>query len=129
MVMPLQKLDTRRVVVVEDDPTIGVLIASILAEEGYAPIVVPDGRQALRVVREIRPDAITLDLELPGMNGRDLLRRLVDVEPSRPLPVVVISASTEVLSRDERRLVARTLSKPFDLFDLVRAVDDVVTKC
>jgi CheY-like chemotaxis protein len=115
----------RRVVVVEDDPAISVLMASVLADAGYIPFVVQDGLQALRVVRELHPDVITLDLELPGMDGHTVLRGLERDDPGRPLPVVVVSASTDDLSRAERRLVCETLTKPFDVFDLVRAVDAV----
>jgi CheY-like chemotaxis protein len=118
----------RRVVVVEDDPAIGVLMASVLSDAGYVPVVVQDGLQALRAVRDLHPDAITLDLELPGVDGHTVLRRLEHDEPDRPLPVVIVSASTDALSGEELGLVAETLTKPFDLFDLVRAVDSVVER-
>jgi len=113
------------VVVVEDDPSIAVLIAAILSDEGYTPFVVMDGRQAVQAVREVRPQVVTLDLELPGIDGRAVLRRLVDDAPGGQPRVVVVSASTDGLSRDERRLVARTLTKPFNVVDLLRAVEDV----
>jgi CheY-like chemotaxis protein len=123
MYPPQPDSSMKRVVVVEDDPAIGVLMASVLADAGYVPIVVQDGGQALRVVRELRPDAITLDLQLPGVDGHMLLRKLEGDEQHRPLPVVVVSASTDELSRDERGLVSETLTKPFDLNDLIRAVE------
>lgn len=118
----------KRVVVVEDDPAIGVLMASVLADAGYAPVVVHDGRQALQVVRELHPDAITLDLQLPGVDGHALLRGLECDDSARPLPVVVVSASTDELSRAERVLVTETLTKPFDINDLVRAVEQAVDR-
>src|SRR5947207_12887430 len=108
----------KRVVVVEDDPAIGVLMASVLADAGYIPLLVQDGLQALRIVRELHPDAITLDLELPGVDGHTVLKRLERDEPNRPLPVVIVSGSTDELTRAERGLVAGTLTKPFDLFEL-----------
>ena len=123
MYPPQPDSSMKRVVVVEDDPAIGVLMASVLADAGYVPIVVQDGGQALRVVRELRPDAITLDLQLPGVDGHMLLRKLEGGEQHRPLPVVVVSVSTDELSRDERGLVSETLTKPFDLNDLIRAVE------
>ena len=86
MVTPHAEHAIKRVVVVEDDPAIGVLMASVLADAGYAPFVVQDGWQALRLVRELRPDAITLDLQLPGFDGHALLRKLEGDESHRPLP-------------------------------------------
>lgn len=118
----------KRVVVVEDDPAIGVLMASVLSDAGYVPVVVQDGLQALRAVHDLHPDAITLDLELPGVDGHTVLRRLERDEPDRPLPVVIVSASTGSLSGEELGLVAETLTKPFDLVELVRAVDSVVER-
>jgi DNA-binding response OmpR family regulator len=118
----------KRVVVVEDDPSIAVLIAAILSDEGYTPFVVMDGRQALKAVREVRPQVVTLDLSLPGLDGRTVLRRLSDCAPETRPRVVVVSASADGLSRDERRMVARTLPKPFNLIDLIRAVEDECTR-
>jgi DNA-binding response OmpR family regulator len=120
--------EPKKVVVVEDDPSVAVLIAAILADEGFAPFVVRDGRKALQAVRELQPDVVTLDLHLPGLDGHAVLRRLVSVDIEHRPSVVVVSASTDELSRDERRMIARTLTKPFDLCDLVEAVEDVVGK-
>ncbi|MGE3269044.1 MAG: response regulator [Chloroflexota bacterium] len=116
------------VVVVEDDPSIAVLIATTLESAGYLPRVVQDGRRALQVVRELQPDVITLDLELPGLDGRAVLRRLCAETPEDALPVVVVSGSISLLSRDERRLVARLLPKPFSINELIEAVDAVAER-
>jgi CheY-like chemotaxis protein len=118
----------KRVVVVEDDPDIAMLIAAILEDAGYWPCVVKNGRQALQVIRELQPDAITLDLELPGFDGQTVLQRLVADNPAAHLPVVVVSGSTELLSSDERLLIACALTKPFDVIDLVDAIDAVVAR-
>ena len=115
----------RHVVVVEDDPSIAVLIAAILSDEGYTPFVVLDGRHAVRAVHEIRPRVITLDLELPGLDGRAVLRRLAGEDSTRSAPIVVVSANADELSQEDRRLAARALRKPFNVTDLVDAVDDV----
>ena len=118
----------KRVVVVEDDPDIAMLIASILEDAGYRSFVVQDGRRALQVVRELKPVVITLDLEMPGMDGRTVLRRLSADTLIEPVPVVVVSASIQLLTREELRLIARALPKPFDSDDLVDAVDECVAR-
>lgn len=115
----------QRILVVEDDPTIGALIAEILGDEGFETVVVHDGREAMRRVSASQPDAITLDLGLPGMDGHAILRRLAG-DDADGVPVVVVSAATETLSREERRRATETLSKPFDVLDLVRAVSHAV---
>jgi len=123
-----QAAKKRAVLVVEDDPSIALLIAGILEDAGYRPHIVGDGRRALQVVRELQPAVVTLDLELPGMDGRTVLRRLLAEQPAERLPIVVVSGSTELLSREERQCVARALTKPFDLTDLVEAIDEVAAQ-
>jgi len=119
---------TPRVVVVEDDPSIAWLIAVTLADEGYAPVVAHDGRAALRAVKEHRPDVVTLDLQLPDLDGRAVLRHLDTVGLSARQQVVIISSDAEWLTREERLAVAGALSKPFNLGDLVRIVRDVTER-
>jgi CheY-like chemotaxis protein len=118
----------KRVVVVEDDPSIAMLISSILEDAGYVPFVVQDGRQALQVVRKLRPFVITLDLELSGLDGRAVLHRLVDDALLSHVPVVVVSGSIELLSREEHGLISQAVSKPFDCDALVAAVDAAVAR-
>jgi len=116
------------VVVAEDDPTIAWLIGVTLADEGYDPVIVHDGRAALMAIEDVHPDVITLDLQLPDMDGRAVLRTLDAVEPAVPPRVVVVSSGAEWLTPDERLSVAGTLSKPFNLSDLVRTVRAVTDR-
>jgi signal transduction histidine kinase/CheY-like chemotaxis protein len=80
-----------RVLVVEDDSDAYELIASTLAAAGYSPLRVRHGEEALRLARETRPLAITLDLVLPGIDGWEVLKRLKAERDTRDIPVVIIS--------------------------------------
>ena len=80
-----------RVVVVEDDPNAYDLIASALGSAGYLAIRARHGDEALRLVRESRPTAVTLDLVLPGLDGWEVLKRLKNDPDTRDIPVVIIS--------------------------------------
>ena len=124
--MASAKRSSKTVLVVDDDPSTADLIAALLESEGYYPVLVNDGDEALRAAREIKPDAITLDLEMPNLDGRGMLRRLRDDAAMREVPVVVVSSSPETLSNQERRQVAQALSKPFLLPELVDAVTTAV---
>jgi CheY-like chemotaxis protein len=124
--MPRQGRCSKTVLVIEDDPSIGGLIAAALEGEGFRPVVARDGNQALRRLSEVEPDAITLDLELPGLDGRSVLRRLRSDRKHRHVPVVVVSACSDSLSRQERDDVCGTLAKPFDVPELIQAVNSAV---
>ncbi|HEV7242945.1 MAG TPA: response regulator [Thermoanaerobaculia bacterium] len=80
-----------RVLVVEDDANAFELIASALRSAGYFPIRARHGDEAIRLAKDARPAAITLDLVLPGMDGWELLKRLKNDVATRQLPVVIIS--------------------------------------
>jgi signal transduction histidine kinase/CheY-like chemotaxis protein len=80
-----------RVLVVEDDPNAFELLAAALASAGYVAIRARHGEEALRLAREARPIAVTLDLVLPGVDGWEVLKRLKSDETTRDLPVVIIS--------------------------------------
>ncbi|MFP5245252.1 MAG: response regulator, partial [Thermoanaerobaculia bacterium] len=80
-----------RVLVVEDDPNAYELIASALGSAGFLSMRARHGDEALRLAREAKPIAITLDLVLPGLDGWQVLRSLKADEATRELPVVIIS--------------------------------------
>jgi len=114
------------VLVVEDDPSIGELIAAVLMLAGFDPVIVRDGEHALRTVREVAPDVITLDLDMPGIDGRAVLRSLRSDAEWRKVPVVVVSANSDRLSTGESGQVVQTLPKPFEVSELVQAVSSAV---
>ncbi len=85
---------TIRVLVVDDSPVIRELICDALRLHTDMVIagVAADGREALRAIEESRPDVVTLDLQMPGMDGLSTLDHLL---ANRPTPVIVVSALTQ----------------------------------
>lgn len=82
-----------RVLVVDDSAFMRHSVSQVLAADGDLEVVgtAKDGVQALELVDELRPDVVTLDVEMPRMDGLTTLRRLMS---ARPLPVVMLSSST-----------------------------------
>jgi signal transduction histidine kinase/CheY-like chemotaxis protein len=80
-----------RVLVVEDDANAFELIANALGSAGYLAIRARHGDEAMRLAKDSRPAAVTLDLVLPGMDGWEVLKRLKNDDATRELPVVIIS--------------------------------------
>ena len=108
---------TRRkcVLVVEDNATIGGLLVALLREEGYRALRAWDGREALKMARDRKPDLIVLDLSLPYRDGVEVLRELRANEDTVDAPIVVVSGSALQLTPDDRALVTDTVAKPFDI--------------
>jgi two-component system OmpR family response regulator len=70
-----------RVLVVDDEPSLAELLASVLRYEGWEIMTAGDGAAAVRTAREFRPDAVVLDIMLPDFDGLEVLRRIRQDSP------------------------------------------------
>jgi DNA-binding response OmpR family regulator len=113
-----------RVLVVEDDPDIGRLLMLLLARAGLSPTLRTDGISGLAAVDEVGPDALVLDVGLPGMTGWEVLEqvRLPTATGGGRLPVLLLSAHAHETDRVRGlRLGAdEFVFKPFRNSDLLR---------
>ena len=116
----------RCLLVVEDDPAIADLLKAIVEDAGCEAIWAADGSSALRLAHELQPRLITLDLGLPGLDGRAVLRALSADPATAHIAVVVISAYVHTLPADERRAAAGVIQKPFDVDEVIRAIDGIL---
>ena len=80
----------KRILVVDDEEAIRLLYKEELTEAGYLVQLAADGRQALRMVQKERPDLMTIDIKMPGMDGIELLRRVREIH--RDLPIIICTA-------------------------------------
>ncbi len=115
-------MDTeRRVLVVEDERTIADAVAARLRAEGFTVQVASDGPSAVEAARRTPPDAIVLDVMLPGFDGLEVCRR---IQAERPVPVLMLTARD-----DETDLLVGLavgaddyLTKPFSMRELTARV-------
>jgi two-component system chemotaxis response regulator CheB len=102
-----------RVLVVDDSPSMQAIIAHTLAADPAIDVVgtAADADEARRLIKALDPDVVTLDVEMPGMNGLDFLERLMRL---RPTPVVMLSTLT---SHGAEVSLAALEFGAFDCFD------------
>jgi CheY-like chemotaxis protein len=115
--------------VVDDDASIRALVADCLREVGCSVRQAANGLEALRLVRQRRPDLIVLDLMMPVMDGRTFAEQCNLGRGLAAIPIVLLSAEFEVehVAAQLRGLGVRSyLPKPFDLDALILAVDELV---
>src|SRR5207249_10024498 len=78
-----------KILIVDDEPQVAEILAKSLGREGHQATIATSGEQALSLVGTYDPDALFLDVSMPGMNGLDVLAEVRRRRPS--LPVVVIT--------------------------------------
>jgi chemosensory pili system protein ChpA (sensor histidine kinase/response regulator) len=116
------------VLVVEDDPDLGDTIVTFLKEEGLDAKLARDGDQAMRLVDQLRPSAMILDLMMPRRDGFSVLRELRADGRIGNLPVIVVTA---IFGLSERLYAtelgaADYVTKPFELDELLERVRNVL---
>jgi CheY-like chemotaxis protein len=116
----------KSILVVEDSDEIRELLGLVLEAEGYRVVTLDDGRDVVSTARELQPALITLDLALPGKDGWAIVRELQDDDATRDIPILVISAYTRELDAPLRRRVARVISKPFYITQVVSEVEGIL---
>ena len=111
-------MESRPVLVVDDDPDSRLLIARVLTVARYAVVTVANGRDALRHLATCRPFVIVLDVNMPVMDGRSFRLRQKQLAPElAAIPVIVCSGSDGLdLIASELQPFA-CLPKPFPDFD------------
>jgi two-component system KDP operon response regulator KdpE len=113
----------QRVLLVDDDQRILNFSRLKLMASGYDVITAMTGQGALTMIESQKPDILLLDLKMPGMGGLEVLKTL---RASSQLPVIVISAATE-LAEEALGLGANTyLPKPFDPDELPVRIETIL---
>jgi two-component system phosphate regulon response regulator PhoB len=128
--MPVEAAAARRVLVVDDEPDITGLVAYHLAKAGYRVITATSGSEALKTVREQRPDLIVLDLMLPGLSGYDVLAELRRHAATRDVGVILLTARKDEHDRIKGLSLGADdyLPKPFSPQELVLRVGAVLRR-
>ena len=116
------RLTARRVLVVDDDDDFRVLIRSQLSNAGYEVLDARDSASAMHIARTMRPDVITVDLLMPGLDGWDFIERLRGEDALARIPVVVVSGVPEANASARRPEGVAVVTKGEGLDRLLREI-------
>jgi len=108
------------VLIVEDEPDIARGVETILGRSGYSTTRVPSAERALEVLQDMRPDLILSDLEMGGMTGLDLARKLREDPDRKSIPFILATAAT--VGSSNFAVIDGYLVKPFDTKILLRFI-------
>ncbi|MGE5590152.1 MAG: response regulator [Bacillota bacterium] len=106
----------------DDEPTILLLLANILEEQGIAVTTATDGEEAMEQVRRNPPNLILLDIFMPRRDGLQVVADLRADRALKDIPVVLISANPNLQDLPAAQYVQGFLVKPFDLDELLSVI-------
>lgn len=111
----------KRVLIVEDDPNLRVVIRMVLERAGYEVAEARHGVSALESIGVEPPDVVIADMTMPVMGGVELIDRIQSNPATAALPIVLLSGRQ--VETDVSRLVNAVVLKPFEPADLVESID------
>jgi CheY-like chemotaxis protein len=108
----------KTILLVDDEYAVVEILATLLADEGYAVLTASDGQRALEILAEKIPDAVITDQMMPVVSGAELFRRMQRNPLHRRIPVVLMS-SAPVTAAHSKLPWAMFLQKPFEFQELI----------
>jgi len=91
MLEDLDKFGMKKILFIEDEPTLQKTLGRALEQEGFEILSALDGEIGITKAKESKPDLILLDLILPKMDGFEVLKRLKENEETKDIPVIILT--------------------------------------
>lgn len=115
---------THRILIADDEPSIGQIVASILEAEGHATRVVTNGFECIDAVRAERFDLLLLDVGMPEMDGFQVCEALAIHQPAHRPPIILLTGRTDLETRVSgmHHGVTEFLTKPINRHELIARV-------
>ncbi len=115
------------VLIVDDEKNIQVSLAAVLEDEGYRVFYSPDGQEGLEKFKNIRPDAVFLDIWMPGMDGLEVLKKMLEIDPLQIIIMISghgsISAAVSALKAGAYDFLEKPLGLDKVMFVLQRGLE------
>ncbi|UCG53687.1 MAG: response regulator [Candidatus Latescibacterota bacterium] len=85
----------KRILVLDDEPDVVTYLVTLLCDNGYETLSARNGREGMDLIRNKRPDLVTLDISMPGSSGTHVYRELKTDPELADIPVIIVTAVTE----------------------------------
>ena len=122
-------MDKKKILVVDDDKSVLLLLEKRLTEEGYSVITAENGYDALALAKSKNPDLIILDLVMPGMEGSEVSAKLKEDPKTMNIPIIFLTALISKEQEERRKHVIANnifVAKPFDADDLLGQIKNLL---
>ena len=115
---------TKRILIADDEPNIVISLEFLMQRNGYEVMAAPDGEQAVRLLREFKPDLILLDIMLPLRNGFEVCQRIRENPEWKHTKVIMLTAKGREVEVAKGLALGADLyiTKPFATRELLASV-------
>lgn len=119
----------KKILVVDDEPDLRDVLATLLNQEGYQILTANDGKMALESAKKNIPDLILMDVMMPKMNGFQALEKLKKEKLTMDIPVIMVTAKSDDKDIQEgiSHFADKYITKPYDLKKLLNEVEKTLT--
>ena len=117
-------MDQKTILIADDNENIRDALTYLLEDEGYELLLAKDGADALRKVRERKPDILFLDIMMPEMNGYDVCRTIKNDPDLKSIYVIMLTAKGQVAEQERGKEVGADeyIVKPFSPMEILARV-------
>jgi DNA-binding response OmpR family regulator len=121
-------MTVKKILVVDDEDNIHKVLKRILTSTNVQPLFAFNGAEALQLAKEKKPDLILLDINMPKMDGNEVMRELRKSDDTKSIPVIMLTGNGETIDKvvGFELGVQDYITKPFDITDLRERVENVV---
>lgn len=111
-------MEKQRVLIVDDQNGIRLLLMEVFNSEGYHTTQASNGKVALEIVRSERPDLVLLDMKIPGMDGLEILKHIKTIDPTITVIMMTAYGELDMINQATELGAVKHFTKPFDIDEL-----------
>lgn len=126
-----QKMDKKKILIVDDEPGILEVISLRLEKLGYNVLTAVDGKEALDTIRSENPDLVLLDLVMPFVDGTEVCEQIKNDKMLKHIPIILFTASgSSAMAAEKSRKVGADgyIIKPFEPEELTCKIEEILAQ-
>ncbi|EFM09594.1 response regulator receiver protein [Paenibacillus curdlanolyticus YK9] len=116
-------VEKNKVLIVDDQNGIRVLLMEVFSSEGYSTFQASNGKLALEIVRQEKPDLVLLDMKIPGMDGLEILRHIKTIDVDIKVIMMTAYGELDIIKEATDLGALMHFTKPFDIDEMRLAVN------
>jgi DNA-binding response OmpR family regulator len=123
-------MDQKKILIADDNENIREALTYLLEDEGYTLALAKDGAEALRKVKEFRPDILFLDIMMPDINGYDVCRTIKTDPSLKNTYIIMLTAKGQVTEQEQGKEVGADeyIVKPFSPMEILTRIKNILAK-